>query len=137
MKRVQKDKESLKEKLWRNKGKLIVGGLLVAGAGVGIYAYGEKQFSKGASTMKTILEGNNYKEIKKDVLDEHYREMFDDIFNKNLKRWIDEPKTGRHVNIVGCNQELDYLKHLLKNEEMRNHAKVILGAKAGDVVKTF
>ena len=60
-----------------------------------------------------------------------------DIFNKNLKRWVDEPKTGRHVNIVGCNQELDYLKHLLKSEEMRNHAKVILGAKAGDVVQTF
>ena len=126
MKRVQKDKESLKEKLWRNKGKIIVGGLLISGAAIGAYAYGEKQFGKGAGTMKTILEGNNYKEIKQDVLNEHYRKMFDDIFNKNLKRWVDEPKTGRWVNMVGCNQELDYLKHLLKNDDLRKQAKEIL-----------
>lgn len=130
-------KEEIKDKVKKNRKKIIIGGLLISGAAIGAYVYGEKQFSKGAGTMKTILEGNNYKEIKKDVLDEHYRAMFDDIFNKNLKRWVDEPKTGRHVNMVGCNQELDYLKHLLKSEEMRNHAKVILGAKAGDVVQTF
>lgn len=130
-------KEEIKDKVKKNRKKIIIGGLLISGAAIGAYVYGEKQFSKGAGTMKTILEGNNYKEIKKDVLDAHYREMFDDIFNKNLKRWVDEPKTGRHVNMVGCNQELDYLKHLLKSEEMRNHAKVILGAKGGDVVQTF
>lgn len=125
----------------KKKRKILIGGLILAGLGVGTYAgmkyYGNKKYLTGIEEAKTAFEDFNYKKIKSDVMDAYFRKTFDDIYTKNLKKWIEDTKSERYLNFVGGNQEKEFMEYLLKKPHLKAHASLLINAKPEDVVKSF
>lgn len=139
-------KEQIKEKFQKNKKKVIIISCLSAvAAGVAGYSAfrtaliqrGNNRYVQGCIDGAKMLECYNYEHIKHDVIENHYDQIFDTVFNKNQKMDVTCSKTGRRLYMVGDNQKIDFIKHCCKDQGIAAQVRLILNAKPGDVVQTF
>lgn len=145
MKRVSK--EEMKAKIKKNKKKIIIISCLSAAA-AGLAGYSafkqaaikkaNDKYIQGCIDGAKMLECYNYENIKHDIMEKHYDQIFDEVFNQHKKVDITSRKNGHKLYFVGDDQKLDFVMHTIKHDQgIAAQVRLMLTAKPGDVVQNF
>lgn len=124
-----KRKGEFKEKLKKNKKKIIIGGTILAAAGIGGYfglrRYASKCYQQGADDMHTMLAKFNYLNIKQDAVNAQFDDIFKSAYEKNLA-YVITNKKGKNIYCIGEHQKLKFIEEACKADPKLKEAALEL-----------